>query len=187
MNPRPKALQRDFLRAQTVIVEVFLPVSLQPASRHADWSGQSHDAWAGQLFPASRTPHQRRLPRSVASPVQTAALIRQRQQLVCCCLIYKLPIFRMLGASARWSRLHTPVETGTPPCRRSKRCSRGICLRPWAFQKCSGSLLLPLLSTSPPLCWAPMLVKTLGFTCKLRFSASNLRRCRLRCWQVQGR
>ena len=45
---------------------------------------------------------------------------------------------------------------------------------------------LPLLSTSPPLCWAPMLVKTLGFTCKLRFSASNLLRCRLRCWQVQG-
>ena len=28
LNPRPKALQRDFLRAQTVIVEVFLPVSL---------------------------------------------------------------------------------------------------------------------------------------------------------------
>ena len=36
-------------------------------------SGESHDAWAGQLFPASRTPHQRRLPRPVASPVQTAA------------------------------------------------------------------------------------------------------------------
>ena len=47
-------------------------------------------------------------------------LLRQRQQLVCCCLIYKLPIFRMLGASARLSRLHTPVETGTPPRRRSK-------------------------------------------------------------------
>ena len=103
----------------------------------------SHDAWAGQLFPASRTPHQRRLPRPVASPVQTAALIRQRQQLVCCCLIYKLPIFRMLGASARWSRLHTPVETGTPPCRRKKRCSRRICRRPWTFRKCSGSLRCP--------------------------------------------
>ena len=43
------------------------------ASRHAGRSGESHDAWAGQLFPASRTPHQRRLPRPVASPVQTAA------------------------------------------------------------------------------------------------------------------
>ena len=51
-------------------------------------------------------------------------LIRQRQQLVCCCLIYKLPIFRMLGASARLSRLHTPVETGTPPRRYKLRSTR---------------------------------------------------------------
>ena len=28
LNPRPKALQRDFLRAQTVIAGVFLPVPL---------------------------------------------------------------------------------------------------------------------------------------------------------------
>ena len=51
-----------------------LPCS--PSNRQAvtrGWSGESHDAWAGQLFPASRTPHQRRLPRPVASPVQTAA------------------------------------------------------------------------------------------------------------------
>ena len=47
----------------------------QTASRHAACSGKSHDAWAGQLFPASRTPHQRRLPRPVASPVQTAAYL----------------------------------------------------------------------------------------------------------------
>ena len=51
-------------------------------------------------------------------------LLRQRQQLVCCCLIYKLPIFRMLGASARLSRLHTPVETGTPPRRYKLRSTR---------------------------------------------------------------
>ena len=56
-------------------------------------------------------------------------LVRQRQQLVCCCLIYKLPIFRMLGASARWSRLHTPVETGTPPRRRYKLRSARFRLR----------------------------------------------------------
>ena len=43
------------------------------ASRHARKSGESHHAWAGQLLPAARTPHQRRLPRSVATPVQTAA------------------------------------------------------------------------------------------------------------------
>ena len=54
-------------------------------------SGESHDAWAGQLFPASRTPHKRRLPRPVASPVQTAALIRQQQQDYCCYLIYNCP------------------------------------------------------------------------------------------------
>ena len=65
----------------------------QTASRHAACSGESHDAWAGQLFPASRTPHQRRLPRPVASPVQTAALIRQQQQQCCCYLIYNCPFY----------------------------------------------------------------------------------------------
>ena len=87
-------------------------------------SGESHDAWAGQLFPASRTPHQRRLPRPVASPVQTAALIRQQQQQCCCYLIYKLPVLWRSGAAARLSRLHTPVETGTPPRRYKLRCTR---------------------------------------------------------------
>ena len=56
-------------------------------------SGESHDAWAGQLFPVSRTPHKRRLPRPVASPVQTAALIRQQQQQCCCYLIYNCPFY----------------------------------------------------------------------------------------------
>ena len=40
---------------------------------------------------------------------------RQRELRYRCSLIYKLPILRMLGASARYSRLHTPVETGTAP------------------------------------------------------------------------
>ena len=35
-------------------------------------------------------------------------------------LIYKVPIFRMLGPSARYSRTYVPVETSTPPRRRSK-------------------------------------------------------------------
>ena len=34
-------------------------------------------------------------------------------------LIYKVPILRMLGASARYSRTCVPVETSTPPRRRS--------------------------------------------------------------------
>ena len=32
----------------------------------------------------------------------------------------------MLGASARWSRLHTPVETGTPPYRSRRGCPRDL-------------------------------------------------------------
>lgn len=32
----------------------------------------------------------------------------------------------MLGASARWSRLHTPVETGTPPYRSRRSCVRDL-------------------------------------------------------------
>ena len=44
------------------------------------------------------------------------SLLRQREQQDCCCsLIYKLPILWMVGASARYSCLHTPVETSTPP------------------------------------------------------------------------
>ena len=36
LNPRPKALKRDFLRAQTVIAEVsLLPFPFLTASRHA--------------------------------------------------------------------------------------------------------------------------------------------------------
>ena len=70
-------------------------------------SGESHDAWAGQLFPASRTPHKRRLPRPVATPVQTAALIRQQQQTRCCSLIYNCPF---LGCQA-----HPPADPASIP------------------------------------------------------------------------
>ena len=45
-------------------------------------------------------------------------LVRQRQQYDCCQLILKLPVLRRSGAAARLSCLHTPVETGTPPCER---------------------------------------------------------------------
>ena len=34
-------------------------------------------------------------------------------------LIYKLPVFRWTGATARYSHCNVPVETGTPPYRRS--------------------------------------------------------------------
>ena len=50
------------------------------------------------------------------------SLIKQREELYrCCSLIYKRsPILRMLGASARCSCLHAPVETVTPPRRQTK-------------------------------------------------------------------
>ena len=50
------------------------------------------------------------------------SLIKQREELYrCCSLIYKsLPVLRMSGASARYSCLHAPVETVTPPRRQTK-------------------------------------------------------------------
>ena len=75
LNPCPKTIPRDFLRAQAIIpggVTALFP--FRQANRHACRSGESHDAWAGQLFPASRTPHQRRLSRSVALPAEDGCL-----------------------------------------------------------------------------------------------------------------
>ena len=52
------------------------------------------------------------------------SLLRQREeQCYRCSLIYKLPILWMVGASARYSCLHTPVETSTPPCRQKELAS----------------------------------------------------------------
>ena len=39
-------------------------------------------------------------------------------------LIYKLPVFRWSGATARYSCFSVPVETGTPPRRRKLRIPR---------------------------------------------------------------
>jgi hypothetical protein len=45
----------------------------------------------------------------------TAAIKQRREQFYCCSLIYKVPVLRMSGASARYSCPHVPVETSTPP------------------------------------------------------------------------
>jgi len=55
-------------------------------------------------------------PRPWSFPVRRWLFKQPGEQTCCCSLIYKLPILRMVGASARYSCLHTPVETGTPPC-----------------------------------------------------------------------
>ena len=72
-TPVRKHFNGTFSGRRRLLRKSSFPFPFQTASRHAAWSGESHDAWAGQLFPAARTPHQRRLPRSVATPVQTAA------------------------------------------------------------------------------------------------------------------
>ena len=81
-------------------------------------------------------------------------LIKQRRELRCrCSLIYKLPVFRMSGASARYSRTHVPVETSTPPdrdfwngvgrwCRPTGRQCTGVVTQTYKgapFQKWGGS------------------------------------------------
>ena len=48
-------------------------------------------------------------------------LIKQRERTDCCQLIFKrLPVLSWPGATARYSGLTTPVETGTPPYRAGK-------------------------------------------------------------------
>lgn len=72
-TPVRKHFNGTFSGRRRLLRESFSLFPSSLASRHARKSGESHHAWAGQLLPAARTPHQRRLPRSVATPVQTAA------------------------------------------------------------------------------------------------------------------
>ena len=68
----------------------------------------------------STTPH----PGSWSFRAGRSRLKPRQAQRYRCSLIYKLPILRMLGASARYSRLYVPVETSTPPCRRKVHFTR---------------------------------------------------------------
>ena len=65
----------------------------------------------------SSTPH----PGPWSSRARRSLLRQREEQCYRCSLIYKLPILWMVGASARYSCLHTPVETSTPPSRRGLR------------------------------------------------------------------
>ena len=93
----------------------------------------------------STTPH----PGSWSFRAGRSRLKPRQAQRYRCSLIYKLPILRMLGASARYSRLRVPVETSTPPRRRKLRIVR--------FRLKGESSLPPLLLLFPadPLRWAP--------------------------------
>ena len=92
----------------------------QTADRHAIRSGELHHVWHGQSLPYAHLPLNDALPGSRSFRVGRLPLIRQQQQQCCCYLIYNLPVLWRSGAAARWSRLHTPVETLTPPRRRGE-------------------------------------------------------------------
>lgn len=150
LNPRPKALRRDFLRAQTIIAEVLLLLfpSLT-ADRHAVRSGELHDVWHGQSLPYAHLPLNDALPGSRSFRVGRLPLIRQQQQQCCCYLIYNLPVLWRSGAAARLSRLHTPVETLTPPHRRKVRSAPSL---PSAFGCRRGLRSLPCPSSRTKIC-----------------------------------
>ncbi len=93
-------------------------------------------------------------------------LIKQRRERrYRCSFIYKLPILRMLGASARYSGLHVPVETSTPPRRRKVRSVQDT------LMGILHAAPLLLLFPSDPLRWALMGFLR-GFCRKVR-SAAN--------------
>ena len=64
----------------------------------------------------STTPH----PGSWSFRAGRPLIKQRRERRYRCSLIYKLPVLRWPGATARYSCLRVPVETGTPPHRRSK-------------------------------------------------------------------
>ena len=66
----------------------------------------------------------RRRPIPDRGPSRLDGRVKPRRELRCRrSLIYKLPVLRWSGATARYSRLYVPVETSTPPRRRSKLLS----------------------------------------------------------------
>ena len=122
-------LNRFFYERRLFFWRSSLLFPTQSEKSQSDGAGESHGAWAGQLFPASRPPHKRRLPRYAASPVQTAALIKQQQQNECCYLIYKLPVLWRSGTAARFTCFDNHVETETPPW------DRNVSHREMVFQR----------------------------------------------------
>ena len=151
-NPCPKTTYRCFLR----VYSVFWDSPPRSAHRQAMRFGIPLIVTGVRASPDSRSPLVDARARAAVLPGQTAALIRQQQQQCCCYLIYKLPVLWRSGAAARLSRLHTPVETGTPPYHRGKL--RSLRFReaafgcPWKLRIAS----LPLLFLANPLRWVSL-------------------------------
>ena len=83
--------------------------------------------WHGRSAPYAHLPLNDALLGSRSFRVGRLPLVRQQQQQCCCYLIYNLPVLWRSGAAARWSGLHTPVETLTPPCRRGENRPSLLC------------------------------------------------------------
>ena len=129
-NPCPNIHQREHLRAQTVISGSRLPCSRR-LRQAVTPEGQVSFILHGRLKALPAHVHHKTTPDSGQwSSRVRRPLLKQRQEQCCCCsLIYKLPILRMLGASARFFRLCIPVETGTPPYYHCQRACAGK--TPW--------------------------------------------------------
>ena len=140
-NSRPKTLPQELLRAQTVILGVLLSqFPFLPASRHADGSGELHRSWRGSKLCAAHVHHETTpVPGPWSSRVRRPLFKQRRERYRYRSLIYKLPVFRWSGATARYSCFRVPVETGTPP-RRHKVCSAPF---PPGGESCAGSLAPP--------------------------------------------
>ena len=77
---------------------------------------------AAQSFAARTCTTKRRLfPGSWSSRVRRPLFKQRRERYRYRSLIYKLPVLRWSGATARYSCFRVPVETGTPPRRRKVR------------------------------------------------------------------
>ena len=133
----------------------------------------------------STTPH----PGSWSFRAGRSRLKPRQAQRYRCSLIYKLPILRMLGASARYSRLYVPVETSTPPCRRKVHFTRNTLSGIPRFI----SLLLHFQTNPLALgfAWRPDSAKSIPFGTPFRASLTSFpcsppsRRTRLR-WASPG-
>ena len=96
--------------------ELGLPCSL-PGGQHANRSGPVASSCVVRAKLTARTfPTHRRSASGPWASRRERSLIKQREeQCYRCSLIYKLPVLWRSGAAARYSGLHTPVETETSP------------------------------------------------------------------------
>ena len=85
------------------------------ASRHASWFGSFICHAGGKAYPGHVHHSGHAQAQLVVLLGWTAAIKQRREQFYCCSLIYKVPVLRMSGTSARYSCPHVPVETSTPP------------------------------------------------------------------------